>query len=119
MAFNGILDDFSMFGKNKKTTTSGIPDETYEEKIKRLEKEYLLAQNKAEQEYRNNQNKHTKQECLYLKEAQQKCQELASITQGAEREHRLKQAKFIETNLTKIVRELDTDTADRIARSRD
>lgn len=114
MAFNGILDDFSMFGKSKKTTTSGIPDETYEEKIKRLEKEYLLAQNKAEQEYRNNQNKHTKQECLYLKEAQQKCQELASITQGAEREHRLKQVKFIETNLTKIVRELDADTADRI-----
>lgn len=114
MAFNGILDDFSMFGKGKKVTSSGIPDETYEEKIKRLEKEYLLAQNKAEQEYRNNGNKHTKQECLYLKEAQQKCQELANVSQGAEREHRLKQAKFIDTNLTKIVRELDADTADRI-----
>lgn len=101
---------------SRKVRAYADEEENYTEIVRVKEQEYKQALRQAASEYEMKGKRHSKEEYEYLKKALQKCKEIADISEGAEREHRLGQAKNIEMGMREIIKELNPPVTERVVK---
>lgn len=84
-------------------------EDSYIRKMNLKENICLELMQKAEEEYRRNQNRHTKQECAYLQQAANLRSELARMSIGEERAYQQRKLNELNRKITQVIMEVDPD----------
>lgn len=82
---------------------------SYSEEMQRLENEYYRFMQKATEEYANNKNIHSKQECLYLQKAADCRAQMARMSSGSEKEYQAQKVRELNSRIKDAIMEFDPE----------